>query len=80
MADCMLDLTPDKIIRKDGSITLYPKSISCKDLDFAKSLVNLWKIYKKSKKAREELNIPKGLPVYNAVNFLYWLEKELESL
>ena len=45
--------------------------------EFATKLLSLWKVYKKSRKAREEHNIPTGLPVFNAVNFLYWLEDEL---
>jgi hypothetical protein len=37
-------------------------------------LLNLWKEYKSSRWARENLNIPDGLPVFNATSFFGWLE------
>ena len=49
------------------------------DKEFAEGLLELWEYYKSTKEGREELNIPKGLPVFNAINFFYWLEDKLNE-
>lgn len=39
-------------------------------------ILRLWNEYTYSKEAREEINILNGLPVFNAVNFMYWLKNK----
>jgi len=44
----------------------------------AKMILILWKDYTKSKAGREA-NVPSGLPVFNATNFMYWLQDKYKN-
>lgn len=44
----------------------------------AKIILSLWKDYMESKEGREA-DVPEGLPVFNATNFIYWLKNKYEK-